>query len=122
MFTRRAFLERTGFGIGGLALACMMHEEAAGNERGRHGKLVPQDLKPRHTHFPPSARAMVHFMQNGGPSQMELFDPKPELQKRSGQTIPRSVELYQMGNSDKILGSPFKFVKRGQSGMELAEV
>src|SRR5262245_38646149 len=65
---------------------------------------------------------MVHFMQNGGPSQMDLFDPKPELQKRAGQTIPRSVELYQMGNSDKILGCPFKFPKRGQCGMELAEV
>jgi hypothetical protein len=118
MFTRRAFLQRSGFGIGGIALSCLMHEEQA-----RAGSIAQaQDLKPRHTHFPPSARAMVHFMQNGGPSQMDLFDPKPELQKRAGQTIPRSVELYQMGNSDKILGCPFKFIKRGQSGMELAEV
>jgi hypothetical protein len=118
MFTRRAFLQRSGFGIGGIALSCLLHEEQA-----RAGSIAQaQDLKPRHTHFPPSARAMVHFMQNGGPSQMDLFDPKPELQKRAGQTIPRSVELYQMGNSDKILGSPFKFIKRGQSGMELAEV
>jgi hypothetical protein len=116
MFTRRNFLQRSGFGIGGIALSCLMHEEQA-----RAGSF-PQDLKTRTTHFPPSARAMVHFMQNGGPSQMDLFDPKPELQKRAGQTIPRSVELYQMGNSDKILGSPFKFIKRGQSGMELAEV
>ncbi len=116
MLTRRALLQQAGFGIGGLALSCLLHEEQA-----RAGSF-PQDLKPRPTHFPPSARAMVHFMQNGGPSQMDLFDPKPELQKRAGQTIPRSVELYQMGNSDKILGSPFKFVKRGQSGMELAEV
>src|SRR6516225_12252913 len=118
MFTRRAFLQRSGFGIGGIALSCLMHEEQA-----RAGSIAQaQDLKPRHTHFPPSARAMVHFMQNGGPSQMDLSDTKPELQKRAGQTIPRSVELYQMGNSDKILGCPFKFIKRGQSGMELAEV
>src|SRR5215471_12830592 len=123
MFTRRDFLERTGFGIGGLALACLMHEDAArGNERALSSKQIPQDLKPRNPHFPPSARAMVHFMQNGGPSQMDLFDPKPELQKRNGQPIPKSVEIYQMGNSDKILGFPFKFVKRGQSGLELAEV
>jgi hypothetical protein len=123
MFTRRDFLERTGFGIGGLALACLMHEEAArGNERALSSKQIPHDLKPRNPHFPPSARAMVHFMQNGGPSQMDLFDPKPELQKRNGQPIPKSVEIYQMGNSDKILGFPFKFVKRGQSGLELAEV
>jgi hypothetical protein len=123
MFTRRAFLERTGFGIGSLALSWLLHEETArAAEQARIAKQIAQDLKPRPTHFAPSARAMVHFMQNGGPSQMDLFDPKPELQKRAGQTIPRSVELYQMGNSDKILGSPFKFIKRGQCGMELAEV
>jgi hypothetical protein len=122
MFSRRSFLERTGFGIGGMALACLMHEEAArGNERALSSKQIPQDLKPRNPHFSPSARAMVHFMQNGGPSQMDLFDPKPELQKRNGQPIPKSVEIYQMGNSDKLLGCPFKFAKRGQSGMELAE-
>jgi hypothetical protein len=63
------------------------------------GNAFVQDLKPRHGHFPARARAMVHFMQNGGPSQMDLFDPKPELQKRSGQSIPASVEIYQKGNS-----------------------
>src|SRR5215472_11299492 len=108
MFTRRAFLQSFGFGIGGIALSCLLHEEQA---RARTGALA-QDLKPRHTHFPASARAMVHFMQNGGPSQMDLFDPKPELQKRAGQTIPRSVELYQMGNSDKLLAGAFKFQRR----------
>src|SRR5262245_49906587 len=123
MFTRRAFLERSGFGIGGLALTWLIHEDGArAAEHAQSNRPIAQDLKPRSTHFPPSARAMVHFMQNGGPSQMDLFDPKPELQKQAGQTIPRSVELYQMGNSDKILGSPFKFVKRGQCGMELADV
>src|SRR6516162_7698364 len=113
MITRRDFLRTTGFGIGGLALTCLLAEDGL--------SAAPQDLRPRRGHFPARARAMVHFMQNGGPSQMDLFDPKPELQKRAGQTIPRSVELYQMGNSDKILASPFKFIKRGLSGMELAE-
>jgi hypothetical protein len=123
MFTRRAFLQHSGFGIGSLALTYLLHEEGArGAERSRIDKQIAQDLKPRAGHFPASARAMVHFMQNGGPSQMDLFDPKPELQKRGGQQIPKSVEIYQMGNSDKILSSPFKFKKCGQCGMELAEV
>jgi hypothetical protein len=65
---------------------------------------------------------MVHFMQNGGPSQMDLFDPKPELQRRTGQPIPKSVEIYQKGNSDKLLASPFRFHRHGRCGMELAEV
>src|SRR5438874_635115 len=113
MLTRRAFLNRTGFGFGGLALAHLLHLDQA---KGAN------DLSPRPTHFAPAARAMVHFMQNGGPSQMDLFDPKPELQKRSGQPIPGSVEIYQKGNSDKLLASPFRFHKRGQCGLELAEV
>jgi hypothetical protein len=65
---------------------------------------------------------MVHFMQNGGPSQMDLFDPKPELQKRNGQLTPQSVEIYQMGNSDRLLASPFRFHRRGKCGIELSEV
>src|SRR5205814_649161 len=99
----------------GLAFAYLLHQEAA-------GESFAQDLKPRPPHFAPRARAMVHFMQNGGPSQMDLFDPKPELQKRGGQQIPKSVEIYQMGNSDKILSGPFAFKKWGKSGLELAEV
>src|SRR5262249_947331 len=119
MITRRALLERTGFGIGSLALSYLMEvEKLVGGESARKVKPVAQDLKRRAPHFSPAARAMVHFMQNGGPSQMDLFDPKPELQKRGGQPMPQSVEIYQMGNSDKILASPFKFRKCGQSGME----
>src|SRR5262249_18372483 len=115
MFNRRAFLQSSGFGIGSLALTYLLYQEAA-------AEPIAQDLKPRSPHFPAAAKAMVHFMQNGGPSQMDLFDPKPELQKRGGQQIPKSVEIYQMGNSDKILSGPFKFKKCGRSGLELAEV
>jgi hypothetical protein len=123
MLTRRSLLERTGFGVGGLALTYLIQaEKLLGGEGARNDKPTVQNLQPRAPHFPPAAGAMVHFMQNGGPSQMDLFDPKPELQKRGGQPMPQSVEIYQMGNSDKILASPFKFRKCGQSGMELAEV
>jgi hypothetical protein len=114
MLTRRDFLRTSGFGIGGLALTCLLAEEGLA--------AAPQDLRPRRGHFPARARAMVHFMQNGGPSQMDLFDPKPQLRKRDGQSIPESVEIYQKGNSDKILASPFRFHRRGRCGTELAEV
>src|SRR5439155_16078673 len=117
MLNRRTFLQSSGFGIGGLALTYLLHQESL-----RAAPPLAQDLKPRSPHFAGPAKAMVHFMQNGGPSQMDLFDPKPELQKRGGQQIPKSVEIYQMGNSDKILSSPFAFKKWGKSGLELAEV
>jgi hypothetical protein len=117
MHTRREFLHSSGFGIGGLALSWLLHREGTAA-----GEQVPQDLLPRRGHFPARARAMVHFMQNGGPSQMDLFDPKPELQKRNGQSSPATVEIYQKGNTDKLLASPFPFRPRGQCGMELADV
>jgi hypothetical protein len=118
LLNRRAFLQTSGFGIGGLALTYLLSQDGLAAE----GKAPAQDLKPRQGHFPARSSAMVHFMQNGGPSQMDLFDPKPELQKRTGQGTPETVEIYQKGNSDKLLGSPFKFHRRGQCGMELAEV
>src|SRR5919198_4407796 len=121
--TRRHFLQTTGVGIGGLALTWLLNQEGVfAAEYHSTGSAIPHDLKPRRGHFPARARAMVHFMQNGGPSQMDLFDPKPELQKRGGQATPQSVEIYQKGNSDKLLACPFRFHRRGQCGMELAEV
>src|SRR3954453_20218389 len=112
--TRRDFLRTSGFGVGGLALSYLLHQEGL--------LAAPQDLKPRRGHFPARTRAMVHFMQNGGPSQMDLFDPKPELQKRNGQSTPQSIEIYQKGNSDKLLASPFAFRPRGECGMQLSDV
>jgi hypothetical protein len=116
-FTRRDFLRTSGFGVGGLALTCLLAEEGLSAPGS-----PPQDLRPRHGHFPARARAVVHFMQNGGPSQMDLFDPKPELQKRGGQATPQSIEIYQKGNSDKLLASPFRFHRRGRCGLELSDV
>jgi hypothetical protein len=117
LLTRRRMLQTSGFGFGGLALAYLLGEEAQGAV-----KAVPHDLKPRPGHFPAQARAVVHFMQNGGPSQMDLFDPKPELQRRNGKPTPRRVEIYQKGNTETLLGSPFSFHRRGKCGMELSEV
>jgi hypothetical protein len=120
---RREMLRTSGFGFGSLALTYLLNQESLlAEEKSSAAKPVPQDLKSRTSHFPAQARAMVHFMQNGGPSQMDLFDPKPELQKRDGKPTPQSVETYQKGNTEKLLGSPFTFHKRGQCGMELSEV
>jgi hypothetical protein len=63
------------------------------------------------------------LMQNGGPSQMDLFDPKPELKKREGQVHGVRVEMFQQGSeANKLLSTPFRFHRRGRCGMELSEV
>jgi hypothetical protein len=66
---------------------------------------------------------MIMLMQNGGPSQMELFEPKPALQKHSGQVHHEKVETFQKGSEkNQLLGSPFRFRRHGECGMELSEV
>lgn len=82
---------------------------------------VPMDLKPRPTHHRPRAKAIIQFVMNGGPSQMDLFDPKPELTRRSGQAHPDGVEIHQPNNANVLMGSPFQFRKAGQSGIEISE-
>jgi hypothetical protein len=120
LLSRRRLLQLSGLGFGSLALACLLNDDGLLAADGP-APALPTDLRPRPGHLPARARAVIQFVQNGGPSQMDLFDPKPELQKRSGQASPQSVETFQMGNTTTLLGSPFKFHQRGQCGMELSE-
>jgi hypothetical protein len=80
------------------------------------------DLAAKPGHFPARARSVIVLFQNGGPSQMDLFDPKPELQKRDGQRYAERVEVLQPGNSDKLFASPFRFARYGQSGMDFSNL
>lgn len=69
------------------------------------------------------AKAVILLMQNGGPSQMDLFDPKPDLKKFEGRTHGEKVEMFQKGSeANKLLGTPFTFQRRGRCGVELSEV
>jgi hypothetical protein len=124
--SRRQMLEMSGLGFGSLALSWLLNTEplwgtATSNEAPSAAPLYV-DLKPRPGHFPAPAKAMIQLFQNGGPSQLELFDPKPELTKRSGQPHPMGVETFQAGNENVLMASVFPFKRYGQSGMELSEV
>jgi hypothetical protein len=116
--SRRQMLQTTGMGFGALALGGLLEVDGllAAESRGAF------DLRPRAGHFAPQARSVIMLMQNGGPSQMELFDPKPELNKRAGQVHSVKVEMFQPGSeTNKLLPCPFKFAPRGQCGMEISE-
>jgi hypothetical protein len=114
LLTRRQLLQASGLGFGTLALAGLL--------RGEETRAA-SDLRPRPAHRPARAKAVILLMQNGGPSQMDLFDPKPELARRSGQVHGVRVEMFQTGSeANKLLGSPFRFHRRGRCGMELSEV
>ena len=115
--TRRHFLRETAGGLGAIALADLLSQD---------GQLVAADptanpLAPRLAHFAPKAKAMISLFMHGGPSHMDLTDPKPELQLFDGMDYSGSVD-YSFANeaSRKLLGSPWKFKKHGQCGMDFS--
>jgi len=125
VFSRRKFLASSGLGLGSVALACLLDSERlrADESSGVLLKTPPHnDLKPRIGHFPGKARAMIQFYQEGGASQVDLFDPKPELTRRNGQPHPGKVESVSANHKNVLLASPFKFHRHGQCGMELSEL
>ncbi len=83
----------------------------------------PVDLKPRKPNFEAKARAVIHLFMNGGPSQMDLFDPKPELDKRHGQAYFAKIagEVENPHSAGALMRSSFKFAKRGQCGMWVSD-
>lgn len=127
--SRRALLQSIGGGWGLLGLTSLLQDAGyltdggmARAESGIAGEANGGGLAPRSGHFPAKAKAVIHLCQNGGPSQMDLFDHKPELSKRHGQPHPEQVETFQLGNKNVLLGTPFQFSRHGQSGMEFSEL
>jgi hypothetical protein len=122
--TRRHFLNRHAMGLGGIALAWMLEQEKLlADPPGKPSEVRFNDLKQRAPHFSAPATAMISLFMHGGPSHVDLLDPKPELSKRSGQDYQGSID-YSFTNraSKKLFGSPFKFQKRGQCGAEVSEL
>ena len=121
VLSRRDLLARSGMGFGSVALAWLLQQEQA--RAATSGSPVSFDLTPKKPHFRPKAKAVIQLVQNGGPSQMDLFDPKPVLSKLHGKKHSETLETLQEGSSENVLmGSPYKFEKRGQCGMELSEL
>ncbi len=117
MLSRRLFLQRVGFGFGALAasdiLAATTSDEA-------------NPLAVRPPHFPPKVKRVIHLFMNGGPSQIDTFDPKPGLTALDGKPLPDSIKAklqpVQRARVGNIFASPFQFQKHGQSGMEISEL
>ncbi len=123
--SRRHFLHANGFGLGSLALASLLQKDGllAAPVKPELGNDARFDLTPKRPHFEPKAKAMISMFMMGGPSQMDLFDPKPMLSKYDGQKFPGEIKYDNLAQaSSKCFGSPWKFSKHGQCGMELSEL
>ena len=110
--SRRELLARSGTGLGILGLAGLLAGESGA------AATAANPLAPKVPHFKPKAKHVIHLFMNGGPSQVDTFDPKPELQKRHGER----VELKTGRKPGPLMASPFKFQKYGQAGIEVSEL
>lgn len=122
--SRRHFLHASGFGLGSLALASLLQEEGllAAPVKPHIGPQV-FDLSPKASPFPARAKAMISLFMMGGPSHMDLMDPKPMLAKYDGQKFPEDIKYDNAAEaSSKVFASPFQFRAHGQSGIEISEL
>jgi hypothetical protein len=121
--TRRGFFEYMADGLFGAAIASLLGRRvlAAEDERGRRQSY---DLRPRRPHFEPKARSVIHLFMNGGPSQMDLFDPKPALDKHHGASYFEKIrgEVENPQAAGAIMRSPFQFAQHGESGLWVSDV
>lgn len=123
-FSRRGFLEHNAMGIGSIALASLLREQ---DLLAKPTKPIDNptsfDLTAKRSATPAKARAMISLFMHGGPSHVDLTDPKPELQRLDGQDYTGEVH-YSFVNraSKKLLGSPWSFQKCGEAGIEISEL
>ncbi|MBT6459273.1 MAG: DUF1501 domain-containing protein, partial [Planctomycetaceae bacterium] len=117
---RRVFLGGAGGGLGFAALASLIKPVGATEVTGTSPLVAP--------HFLPQAKRIIYLFQSGGPAQMDLYDPKPDLINRYGEEVPKSVYPDERKTtmtsgqvSFPVAPSRYKFNRCGQSGIELSE-
>jgi len=116
--SRRVFLTSSASGLGAAAMASLLDQDDVAADSNVAGAA--------NTHFKPTAQACVYIFLAGGPSQVDLFDPKPKLHQHAGETLPESltkdVRFAFIRSSAKVLPSRYDFRKHGQSGLEFSSL
>src|SRR5262249_37050942 len=123
MMTRRLFFGRFGLGVGTAALASLLNKSSFAQSDDAQNGL------PGLPHFAPKAKRVIYLYQAGGPSQIDLFDPKPQLEKYRAQNLPESIRMGQRltgmtayQSNWPVAPSAFKFARHGESGASLSEL
>lgn len=113
--TRRDFFARVVDGLHGAALMSLLGSDLYGAQT--------YDLKPKSPQFPAKAKSVIHLFMNGGPSQVDLFDPKPTLKRLAGTAPSRELSFAISNGADSgtLFPSPFEFKPRGKSGIEISD-
>ena len=122
--TRREALYTGTMGVGSVALAWLLNRDRLLAEPAKPD-LEPKhfDLKTKAPHFAPKAKAMISLFMQGGPSHVDLLDPKPKLTELDGKPFPGTIKYDNAAeSSSRILGSPWKFAKHGKCGTDVSEL
>lgn len=112
--TRREMLCRCANGFGGLALASLLAKSRL--------EAADDPLGPKTSHHKAKAKSVIFLFMDGGPSQMDSFDPKPRLRQDHGKSIPMKTPTTVFNIGDKVLGSPFEFQQHGSSGAPVSDL
>jgi hypothetical protein len=113
--SRRQLLQRCGMGMGALALSQLLTQSAFASQ---NPSLNP--MAPRGPHFAARAKRVIHLFMNGGPSQVDTFDPKPMLEKYAGKEVPTHLPTER--KTGAAFPSPFKFKKYGNAGIDVGDI
>jgi hypothetical protein len=116
--TRREMLARCANGFGAVALSALLGESAFGADSSTR----TDPLAPRPTHFKPKAKNVIFLFMDGGPSQVDTFDPKPRLDREHGKPIGMKTPPTQFNNVGAVLKSPWAFKPRGKSGIPVSDL
>ena len=119
--SRRELLTKSGLGFGAVALAHLLADDVS-----TRAESPANSLALRAPHFAAKAKNVIFLFMQGGPSQLETFDPKPELKRLDGKPLPdsfKNVDLAQISAVDgKLMGCPIPFHKHGASGLEVSDL
>src|SRR5687768_8919320 len=116
--SRREALRRFANGFGLLGLAGLLADEALSSAVA----AAADPLATRLPHFSPIAKRVIFLFMSGGPSHVDLFDPKPRLGEMNGKPLPFDKPKLERTRTGNLLGSPWKFGRHGQSGIEVSEL
>src|SRR5438445_5455020 len=120
LLTRRELLRRGGMGFGMLGLAGVLAGEGVLSAPAEATTEI-NPLAPKKPHFPGKAKQVVHLFMNGGPSQVDTFDPKPLLDRYHGKPLP-NPNLRTERKTAGAMRSPYTFKRYGKSGIEVSEL
>src|SRR5947208_11326787 len=116
--SRREMLCKCANGFGGLALAYLVADKIA----SAAALAERNPLAPRLPHYEPKARSVISLFMDGGPSQIDTFDPKPRLTAEHGQPFKMKMEPTQFDNNGNTLGCSWKFRQYGESGLPVSDL